>query len=669
MTIEVKASKQSAPNEEPRKRFEFFSREKMTSLPVHIGLVIVAFAAYFRHLLSPTAPAQLTQDDGAPKGAESDDTAGARTRLRNERPERDRPDVEPDGQKAVSELDDYDVASTVDWSPSILASEPAGGLHFARPPSGLQPISIFPAAFGFELSNDNGGHFRAPSADISKPIPIGGPDEPGHGSPEPHGPVDDHDDDGDQEEGRANRTPINSGPVRLNDIFAGQAVLIGLTQLLAGTNDPDGDDLLVTNVTAMGADFTASANGWVVLSEHGMLGPVNLSYQVSDGQAAVWQTAYFEIMRNAVVLSPADDLFVGTAYDDDIDALAGDDIVNAMEGNDLVQGGLGDDHLFGDDGDDVLRGGAGMDIIFGGEGDDVIHGGEDDDRLFGEGDRDTLFGDAGDDWLEGGEGDDILDGGDGNDSLLGGSGDDTLIGAAGADTLAGEAGEDLVQGGVGDDTLSGGDENDVLEGGQGNDSIDGGSGNDTVVGGGGNDDYDGGSDFDILSYAATEDDLTIDDRTGEASGAGIGEDTFIGFEQIHGGEGDDLFVIGASARIVSGGRGRDLFVFEVTDDDPELSENVVHDILDFVVGDRVRVRDYDISREAQAAEQDLFRSIYSDDDDDWLRSDFPILVGHDVMNGIDITIIRADLNSDDVIDVTINIRDVLLSWNNDPVSA
>ena len=666
MTIEVKASKPTSPDEGPRKRFDFFSREKMTSLPVHIGLVIVALAIYFRHLLSPE-PAGTNQEDREAARKYEEDPAPARLR-RVGQGERDPHDTEAEGKRAITDLGDYDLKTEIDWSPSILVSDQVGKLHFTRPHFEFQPISVFPAAYGVELSNDNIPRRPTPSSFISSPPNpvVGGPEDTGAA---PQKPEEDQDSDDGEGEHRTNRAPVTTGPVRLNDIFAGQAVLIGLTHLLAGAHDPDGDALSVADVSATGLDLAPASGGWAIQSAPGMLGAVTLSYRVSDGLASVWQTAHFDIIRNAVTLTPGDDIFVGTAYDDDIDAVAGEDIVNAMAGNDLVIGGPGDDHIFGDDGDDVLHGGAGMDVIFGGGGNDIIHGEDGNDRLFGEAGRDTLFGGAGDDWMEGGAGDDILDGGVGDDDLFGGAGRDRLIGAEGDDSLWGGDGDDALDGGVGQDVLLGGEGDDVLSGGEGDDAVDGESGNDTVIGGGGNDVYDGGTGYDVLDYSASVDALIIDDRAGEASGAQIGEDTFTGFEQVNGGMGDDLFVIGGSARVISGGRGRDMFVFEVTDDDPALSEDVVHDILDFVVGDRIRVRDYDISQEARAAERDLFRSVYGDDDDDWLRADIPILVTHDSMEGFEKTIIHADVNGDDVIDVTISIRNVLLAWTNDPVSA
>eukprot|EP00873_Tetraselmis_striata_P031947 jgi/Tetstr1/452211/TSEL_039247.t1 len=638
-------------------------------------MAVVALALYLRSIVFHTAP-----EPGPEKGTGRDKETGPTDKARSN----DKGDVPADhgSQEGTSKTPArfYNDGPDLDWSPAEIILEQGAPLRFTNPRFAMPDLKLFPAAVGLSISNDNGPAAPAP-AFIHTPAPADHqPTEPGvdvdaptpepDGS-DPNGPERDGQDPGEAtgDPERTNRAPVLNGPVRLNNIVAGQAMLIGLGHLLAGTHDPDGDTLKIAGLSASTLEVAGTEGGWLAQSEHGMLGPVTLSYQITDGQAAVWQTAHFDIVRNAFRLSENADLFVGTPYDDDVDAGSGSDIVNAMAGNDLVMGGGGADHIFGDDGDDVLRGDGGDDIIFGGNGDDIIHGGAGHDRLFGEAGNDDLSGGAGHDRLEGGDGDDIMRGGSGDDTVLGGDGADVLDGGEGDDLLLGGQGRDVLKGGTGNDIVSGEDGDDVLAGGEGADQIDAGNGDDSVIGGGGDDNYDGAEGFDTLDYSATTLGLVIDDRTGQASGETIGNDSFSGFEQIKGGEGEDLFVVGAEARVISGGRGRDMFIFEVTDDLPMLSEGVVHDILDFIVGDRIRVRDYEISREASAAERDLFWSIYGDDDDDWLRSDIPALVAHDTLDGIDVTVIRADLDNDDTFDVTINVHNVLLPWAQDPFVA
>ena len=97
--------------------------------------------------------------------------------------------------------------------------------------------------------------------------------------------------------------------------------------------------------------------------------------------------------------------------------------------------------------------------------------------------------------------------------------DDGAVLASGAETtIHGGAGDDYIVGGSGDDTLFGHDGNDTLVGGSGNDILVSNSGNDTLIGGAGND---------VL--------VALGDP---ASGDGTRVD-------MHGGAGEDVFVIAA----------------------------------------------------------------------------------------------------------------------------
>jgi hypothetical protein len=111
---------------------------------------------------------------------------------------------------------------------------------------------------------------------------------------------------------RGNRAPITIGPVRLNDVFAGQVVLIGLSQLLFGTTDPDGDILTINDITLTGGTLVQTAAGWSFATVPGMLGIVTFTYNISDGLVEIVQTATLQVVRNTVLLTPHDDVFVGT---------------------------------------------------------------------------------------------------------------------------------------------------------------------------------------------------------------------------------------------------------------------------------------------------------------------------------------------------------------------
>ncbi|MVS98835.1 cadherin-like domain-containing protein [Devosia marina] len=671
MLIEVKSAQNDESELKGARRFEFNTAERLTRLPAYLALMVVGIAAYIRSITA--AQARLPETDRA-EGGEGESV--------NAPPAQETDDL------AVAGIDDTETASI----------EGEGG----RRGLGLEPGNAWPASFvvpeyprfyfveptilatrGHPFSptallqfpmNDNFGGQTGSSIGSSTPL-TSSPADFGQGGgggarqPDGSGPDDGADDDDGGNNGgnngggsgSGNRAPTVMGPVRLNDVFAGQIVLIALVYLLQGASDPDGDTLSVENVVIKGANLVATADGWLLETKPGMVGPVLITYRISDSETWVAQEATLEIVRKVMALGDDDDLIVGSPYDDDIFGRGGDDLIDALEGNDHVDGGSGDDHIHGGDGDDVLLGGLGNDVIFGGGGNDLIKGGEGNDRLFGEAGADTIFGEAGDDYIEGGAGKDHLDGGEGNDAIYGGEGIDRLIGGAGHDLLEGGADDDLLEGGEGDDTLKGGAGNDVLVDGGGQDAVYGEEGDDILVASAGNDTMDGGDGYDRLDLSAAQDDMVIDAVGGTSFSGELGTDKFSAIEEITGGDGNDMFILGGKAMVLSGGKGRDTFIFEVTDSAPSLSENVVHKILDFVVGDRVRVRDYDLDRAARDVERDMFEAIYGDDKDDWLLSDIPLQVSHELIDDEHWTFIVADLNGDSIYDLAINIQGVMLT--------
>ena len=88
----------------------------------------------------------------------------------------------------------------------------------------------------------------------------------------------------------------------------------------------------------------------------------------------------------------------GTNANDLILGSAGGDNLNAQGGNDCILGGDGGDRLRGASGADIILAGAGNDILIGNRGNDV------------------LYGQSGDDELRGGRQTDICDGGSGTDT-------------------------------------------------------------------------------------------------------------------------------------------------------------------------------------------------------------------------------------------------------------
>lgn len=248
-----------------------------------------------------------------------------------------------------------------------------------------------------------------------------------------------------------------------------------------------------------------------------------------------------------VVLTDADDIFVGGDGDEHVQGRGGDDYLDGSGGDDRLEGGAGDDTLLGGVGDDVVEGGSGDDRLDGGLDDDRLAGGQGDDHLLGGGGNDQLDGGTGTDVLEGGTGNEILVLADIRDAVtelgLGsdGGGNDTVIVAQGyGQSLAaalpythgeatfvlgrpdldsfphgfagfrqqidpdienirlegqfdhdvvGDGRDSIIVGNAGDNQIFGGGGEDAVWGGDGDDWLDGGDGDDTLYGGGGDDTF------------------------------------------------------------------------------------------------------------------------------------------------------------------------------------
>jgi Ca2+-binding RTX toxin-like protein len=318
-----------------------------------------------------------------------------------------------------------------------------------------------------------------------------------------------------------------------------------------------------------------------------------------------------------------------------------------------VSGGEGDDHVVvALDGDrDIYDGGTGTDTI---DFSATEHGVDVD---VAEGTAEGC--EIGDNEIIGFE---VVQGGTGADTISGSGRNETLSGGAGDDRLAGHGGDDALEGGDGDDCLDGGGGNDALQGGSGSDIIADGTGEDTVTGGTGNDvvrasadgdddEFDGGEGCDTLDYSSSEDGITVDFTNGTASGSDIGTDTFSGFETVVGGSGDDHFIVGQQPVAIAGGDGNDLFEF--TSPPPaSAAVQVLHEIVDFKAGDRIKMSKYDIFEKVFDKLEDQFESIYGkkvDDDDARIR------FRHERSESIDRTVIEADLDRDSIYETTIHI--------------
>ncbi|WP_274426885.1 calcium-binding protein [Chelativorans sp. YIM 93263] len=420
--------------------------------------------------------------------------------------------------------------------------------------------------------------------------------------------------------------------------------------------------------------------------------------------------------NDVVVGGDGHDHIVAGAGNDIVFGGNGDDIIFGGQGSDHIAGGAGNDRLFGEDGDDIVFGNDGNDRLSGGHGDDLMSGGAGNDIVAGNSGNDTISGDEGEDILEGGSGNDVVDGGSGDDSIMDGTGEDVVYAGTGNDAVVAsldgendlyhggegcdaidysetvegvavdlakktavgiEIGNDKVAsfeaayGGSGSDELTGNEGSDTLYGNQGDDLIDGssgddvlydGEGEDTVLGGadndrfmaaadGDDDHFDGGKGCDTLDYSATKQGVTVNLHSGTACGVEIGEDTISGFETAIGGTGDDYFIAGNAPAVLVGGEGENTFEFPPSQ--PHETPNASnYAILDFKVGDLIRISKYDLFEEVLDELDDRFEQIYGDDADD----NIPIRYRHEWNDEMERTVIEADLNGDDIYEISLSVH-------------
>jgi Ca2+-binding RTX toxin-like protein len=99
--------------------------------------------------------------------------------------------------------------------------------------------------------------------------------------------------------------------------------------------------------------------------------------------------------------------------------------------------------------------------------------------------------------------------------------------------------------------------NDTLFGGAGDDTIFGGLGDDVIAGGLGADIMDGGTGRDRLSYSDADSRVVVDMLNGSVMGLYAAGDVFFRFEDLEGGQGDDLLLGDNAANWILGGIGND----------------------------------------------------------------------------------------------------------------
>lgn len=711
--IQIQAARASKNKIKPegREKYQFESIVSNSKTPFQIGVIILAFTMYLKSVLVPRASASIPPEhDRTPHDQQgsSDNHYIERADLRDviETPNSDK--APSASRHSLSYFPDHQNYASDGSDPYsfYLAQLPSFGQEKIGYIVSNQPVSfsVLPSNDN-QLTNNLGSGNQANGegitpAPIPTPIPTPKPIPTPTPTPTP------------------NRRPTVTQPVVLYDQFACVAVMIAVSDLLRDAVDPDGDKLQIRNVKVSSGELVLTSDGYRFHSEQ--IGPVTISYEISDGRLSVLQTARFNLMeRPAIVGTDGDDNLLGTDCEDNISGGAGNDQIDGRDGDDNIVGGNGDDHIVGGSGNDVIFGGYGNDIIFGGAGDDTLSGGGGNDRLFGN------------------EGNDVLLGEDGNDTLFGNEGNDVLLGEDGNDVIYDGLGGDKVDGGKDNDTIvaSADGNNDLFDGGLDVDSIDYSAsrasitfdlsagtvkgqdvGSDQVANvekyiGGAADDtfiadvqiavvpmaavdetethgpevphndqietiaqpvetFIGGTGIDTLDYRSAQNDVTINVVVGEATGLDIGIDNFAGIEHFVGGNGNDNFIVGEGSVTLDGRSGNDVFEF-LTATTVESSSSSSHHIVGFEEGDWIRMSNYDIFEKAVNLLEDTFQDIYGNGSSGPGKSAtadevIPIRIRHEVSDSVENTYIDADFDHNNVYEITVQLDGVhhLLILNN-----
>ncbi|MBK1792878.1 cadherin-like domain-containing protein [Devosia sp. WQ 349] len=614
MIIDVKGTKQEPKQADPAQKYILKSMDERSDKPFAFAVLLTAIVLYLRSFLAPEQNAGFAEEAKVPGHGEDEaenDIALEEDVAVVPMPDNGEPEQAPSSDPPVfNSISAYpvvlptralrldirlgDMPNLVDVDPLVAALTANDNLFFRNFSS---DYSITPSRF------DGGGQpviTYAPSTKTPPPKP-GRPDK-------------------DDDDHSTNRAPRNTGPLTLFDLSGCALFAISLPDLLQHTVDPDGDVLTIRNLRASNGVLTADTGSWYFQAEAKFEGIATLTYEITDGHYVMQQTAYVHVMRPTIEGTEGHDNLIGTDCAEIIIGGSGDDNIVGRGGDDIIHGDDGDDHIIAGDGDDIVYGGRGNDIIFGGAGNDILSGGEGDDYLSGDEGDDILFGDTGDDQLLGGAGDDVLNGGHGNDTLDGGDDNDVVIDSEGSDTNRGGAGDDFIIAAL-----------DLAD-----------------------DRQDGGTGYDTLDYSASTQGVTIDVKNGLSSGREVGEDRFENFEAFVGGSGDDHFIAGDTDTQLTGGGGDDVFEFCPTVTSVEITTPSVplnhHTIIDFNVGDRIRMSKFDIFEKALDTLEDRFEEIYGDDFDD---DDILIRYRHDRIDELTHTIIEADFNRDGVWETTV----------------
>ena len=264
-----------------------------------------------------------------------------------------------------------------------------------------------------------------------------------------------------------------------------------------------------------------------------------------------------------------------------IDTLSNFENLRGSNFNDTLTGSTGNNIIIGGLGNDILDGGAGTDTAsyetatagvtvnlstVGGQ--NTVSAGTDTlsnfENLKGSNFNDTLTGNGGSNLLIGGLGDDLLDGGTGTDTA---SYETATAGVT--VNLSTVGGQNTVSAGT--DTLNNFEN---LKGSNFNDTLTGNTGNNLIIDSLGNDVLDGLAGTDTVSYETATAGVTVSlALAGVQNTVGAGTDTLSNFENLRGGNfndiltgnaGNNTLTGGAGNDTMTGGSGQDNFVFNTT---------------------------------------------------------------------------------------------------------
>ena len=387
-------------------------------------------------------------------------------------------------------------------------------------------------------------------------------------------------------------SPVNDNPVTTADrviVSSSTLVTIAASSLLANDTDIDGAALSITSVGS-GTGITGlvlNANGSVSFTSGATAGATagSFQYTVSDGNGGSTTASVTIDVRaigNANAADPIDLSGAGLYHASYIDGAGGADTLTGGAPGDVFIGSSGNDTLIGNAGSDLLIGGDNNDTLSGGGGNDVLRGGQNNDDIDGGAGTEDLidFSDA--------------QGVNGITFILTQSGSNTVFNTP-ASTVLGSETYRNIEGVIG--TVNA----DNLTGSSGNDIIRGGGGNDTLVGGSGNGDLIDFSDGLVGLSTVNGNAFTLTNTSFNTGAAGLGTDTYAGFEgvigtafadnltgsaaadQLRGGggndvisglAGDDRIVGGTGADAMTGGADNDTFVFDT-------APNAVDSVTDF----------------------------------------------------------------------------------------